>query len=312
MNSKHYILITGSTGFICRYLIDKLLACTDYNIVVTFRKDKGNFISNNRLIFARANLLDSDNFYDIFETFKPEHVVHLAAMARVSDGELNSATAIKTNLIATAAIVKLVVKFKAKSLIFASSNLAQNAVSVVGISKFLSEQYLQKVNSQATKLVTLRVPNVIDSKGAVTLVFKKLIAENKSITITHPDMSRLFVSGKKAADMLFYLMNFGEDKAVYVSCDKPVKIIDLARDMIKHSGKDLGIKIVGMRPGEKLAEKGFTLDEVEKTAFAGLGMLRDYCFAGHAVTETVDKLISKLRISPEDEIYSFLSQLSQS
>ena len=167
------ILITGSTGYVCKYFVNKLIEKTDLKIVITYRNKKGNYKHNSRLFFEKADLLKPSSFERIFISHKPRYIVHLAAMARVKDGESYPDKAIEANFIATVKLAELSIKHKAKSMLFTSSNLAQDAVSVVGIGKFLIEQYFQKTNSETTNFISLRMPNVIDSNGAVTLIFKK-------------------------------------------------------------------------------------------------------------------------------------------
>ncbi len=308
-NNQAYILITGSTGYVCSYLVDKLLSITSFNIILTYRESKGDYAKNSRLFFEKADLLEPHLFNDIFSKYKPEYVIHLAAMARVSDGENYPVKVINANLVATVILSKLSIVHKVKSMIFTSSNLAQDAVSVVGIAKLLVEQYFQKIDSQSTKLVCLRMPNVIDSNGAVTLIFKRLIENNEFVTITHPDMSRLFVTGEKAADLLYYLMLEGDDKSVCVSYEKPIKIVDLAEDMIEASGKDIGIKCIGMKPGEKLTEKYFSKDEVVATNMSGLGMIKGYYYEKNIVELSLGMLEGRDGVSSDKSIQDIFKEL---
>ena len=306
-NKNEFVLITGSTGFICKHLVNKLLQSTDFNIVLSYKLNKGNYLPNNRLYFEKANLLNSTSFEPIFAKYKPKIVFHLAAMARVSDGENFPVNVINANLVTTIAITELCIKYKCKSLVFTSSNLAQDAVSVVGITKLLVEQYFQIVNSSNVKLICLRMPNVIDSNGAVTLIFKKLIASNKPITITHPDMSRMFITGEKSAELLFYLAINGTDKGNYVSYDKPIKIIDLANNMITESGKNIDIEIIGMKPGEKLVEKSFSINEIEKTKINGLGRIKEYSYNKELVDRSILKLNNKSGVIENNKIQKILA-----
>ena len=308
-NNQAYILITGSTGYVCGYLVDKLLKITSFNIVLTYRKSKGDYAKNSRLFFEKVDLLKPYLFNAIFSKYKLEYVIHLAAMARVSDGENYPVKVINANLVATVILSKLSIVHKVKSMIFTSSNLAQDAVSVVGIAKLLVEQYFQKTDSQSTKLLCLRMPNVIDSNGAVTLIFKRLIENNEFVTITHPDMSRSFVTGEKAADLLYYLMFEGVNKSVCVSYEKPIKIVELAEDMIEASGKDIGIKCIGMKPGEKLVEKYFSEDEIVATGIKGLGMIKGYYYDKNKVELSLDMLDGKDGVSSDNTIQSIFKEL---
>jgi len=308
-NSNPCILITGSTGYVCRYFVDKLLYSTNFNIVLTYRHSTGGYTANDRIYFEKLDLLEPQLFNAIFSKYKLSHVVHLAAMARVSDGEKQPAKVINTNLVSTIVLTKLSIKHKVKSMIFTSSNLAQDAVSVVGIGKLLVEQFFQKIDSQDTKLICLRMPNVIDSNGAVTLIFKQLIENNQFVTITHPDMSRLFITGKKAGDLLHYLIIDGVNKSICVSYEKPIKILDLAEKMITESGKDIGIKCIGMKPGEKLTEKFFSKEEIITTNFFGLGILKGYSYNAKQTKLAIDLLNTKEGVMHNKSIQHIFDEL---
>lgn len=303
------ILITGSTSFVCRYLVNSLLLQTNFNIVLTYKDKKGSYEDNRRLFFEEADLLIPESFEQIFDQYQPRHVVHLAAMARVWEGEKYPNKVIKANVIASVVLAKLAIKYEAESMLFTSSNLAQDAVSVVGTCKQLTEQYFQQIESQKTRFISLRMPNVIDSNGSVTLIFKRQIENDQPITITHPDMSRLFVTGENSAKLLFYLINHGINKGVYVSYEKPVKITDLANNMIKASGKDIKIKYTGIKPGEKLSEKSFTSDEVIKTDIDGLGMIAGYKFDKGSIVHAINFLNKTKELRSDKDIQNIFAEL---
>jgi len=303
------ILITGSTGYICKFFVDKVLKETDLNIVVTYRNEIGHYQDNNRLSFERADLLAPTSFENIFSNYKPKYVIHLSAMARVSEGEKYPDKVIRANYLTTIRLAELSIKYEVESMVFTSSNLAQDAVSVVGIGKLLIEQYFQKINSHITKFICLRMPNVIDSNGAVTLIFKRQIDNDQPITITHPDMSRMFVTGERAADFLFYLIKNGINKSVYVSYDEPIKITDLANKMINESGKDIKIEYIGMKVGEKLSEKSFSINEVITTDIPGLGIIKDYKYNLSKIESVIDKLNYKEEVKSNKEIQNSFEKL---
>ncbi len=303
------ILITGSTSFVCRFLVKKLLEDTSNKIVLTYRTNKGDYPKHELLIFEKANLLDPQTFQPIIEKYKPHVIIHLAAMARVADGEKYPIDVLNANLIASIEITKMAIDNDVERIITTSSNLAQDAVIVVGIGKLLVEQFYQKVNPYNSKLITLRMPNVIDSNGAVSLIFKKQIKENKPITITHPDMSRMFVTGDRAAELLLYLTDKGEHKGNYISTDKPIKIKDLATDLIEKSGKDIGIKYIGMKPGEKIIEKGFSNSEIITTGLSGLGKIRNYEYNNSMVNSVIDILNKRKAISQSKDIQDIFAFL---
>lgn len=300
------VLITGSTGFVANHLIERLILNTDYSIVLTYRNERGSFYNENRIIFEKADLLHPDVFDKIITKYKPDYVVHLAAMARVADGVNHPTESVYANLIATICLTEICIKHKVKAVVSASSNLAQDPVSVVGISKFLSEQFFINKESNDTKLISFRVPNVIDSNGAVTNVFRRLIANNKPITITHPDMSRMFISGDAAAEWIHYLMENGDQNGVYVSYGKPTKITDLAKNNLLEANKNLPITFIGIKAGEKLTEHCFSENDIVKTDIPFLGKLKTYNYDKSSVEKSINTIIDKVETDQKKKIYSFL------
>lgn len=310
MNEKvKTVLITGSTGYVCGFVIREILEFTNFNIVATYRNNKGDYPPNKRLVFEKADLLINDSFVYIFEKHNPDYLIHLAAMARVADGESQPVTSLNANLITPISLIKLCKKYNLESSIIASSNLAQNAVSTVGISKLLIEQYIQKINIDNPRFVCYRVPNVIDSNGAVTHIFRRQIANNKPITITHPDMSRMFITGPQAAKEILYLLFSGTNKGIFVSYKKPTKITELAKNMIADSGKKIDIEYIGIKPGEKLTEHSFSADDVIPTDIPFLGKLKETNFNKELVTNAIAKLFSKDEIKSSTETSDFLSSI---
>lgn len=303
------ILITGSTGYLCRFVIKEILRSTEHNIIATYRSETGEYDYNPRIAFKKADLLLPQTFDYIFENYKPDYLIHLAAMARVKDGEENPVDSFNANFAATIHLLKLAEKHNLKANLIASSNLAQGAVSTVGISKLLIEQNVLKKENNSTKTVLYRVPNILDSNGAVTHIFRRLIKNNQSVTITHPDMSRSFIDGESAAREVIYLLKNGIDKGIYVSYKEPLKIIDLAKQMINVQGKELPIQIVGMKPGEKLTEHVFTENDVDKTDIPYLGKLSDYNFSNDLTVHSIGKLNSKPSIAADVGIQKLLTSL---
>jgi FlaA1/EpsC-like NDP-sugar epimerase len=142
----------------------------------------------------------------------------------------------------------------------------------VGITKLLTEYYLQQKDAAQTRLMTLRLPNVPDSPASVTLIFKKQIENNQEITITDPEMSRVFVSLDEAGVFLQHILQNGKNKDTFVVTKKPTKITDLAQKMIQDSGKEIAIKYIGIQAGEKLEEEPYPKEFIEETVVNGLSL----------------------------------------
>jgi len=172
-------------------------------------------------------------------------------------------------------IADLCIKYKVKSFISLSSNLARNPKSVIGLLKYLSEVYLRKTGNLNTKMISIRLPNVPDSPGSVTLIFKNQIDKGSQLTITDPLMERRFVSNEYASKLLKSTAEIGENGDVFIVAIENTKISDLAKEMIKKSRKHIEIKYIGVKPGEKLIEERYEENEIIKTKIKDLSILKN-------------------------------------
>lgn len=272
-DSKRYsILITGACGFIGSHLVRHLLRTTKARLLVCCRDKSGFPKPNERLSLFETDLLRPNSFGSIFQQHKPKHVIHLAALARLREGEENPLLAVQTNFFGSCFLIDLAIKHQTESFIFLSSNLAREPKSVVGITKLFVENYLQQQPSSPTRLMTLRLPNVPGSPASVSLIFKKQIENNQEITITDPEMSRVFVGLDETSAFIHYLLKNGKNKDTFVVTQKPTKITELAQRMIEDSGKDIRIKYIGIQAGEKLQEEAYPDEFLTKTAVDGLSL----------------------------------------
>jgi FlaA1/EpsC-like NDP-sugar epimerase len=203
-------------------------------------------------------------------------VYHAAAYKHVPLMEENPSQAIQTNVEGTKNVADLACEFKVKKFVMVSSDKAVNPSNVMGASKRIAEKYVQSLqlrsvkenNGKGTKFITTRFGNVLGSNGSVVPLFSKQIAAGGPVTITHQDIIRYFMTIPEACQLVLEAGSMGKGGEIYIfDMGKPVKIIDLARKMIKLAGfipdKDIPIKIVGLRPGEKLYEE--LLNDTSKT-----------------------------------------------
>lgn len=291
LNSKT-ILISGGNSFVAKNFVEYLLKNIKATIIVCSRR-KIEFPSKSpQIIYEIADLLNKESYERIFKIHKPNQIFHFAAITRLSPGEKDPELTIQTNYFGSKLIADLCVKYNVESFINISSNLARNPKSVVGISKYFSEIYLRNMENKNTKLISLRLANVPDSPGSVTLLFKKQIENGGPITITHPDMERRFVSNNEAADILVSTYEIGKNSNVFVVTKENTRITDLAKDMIKKSGRDIEIKFIGIKKGEKLIEEKYNENEILKTKRKDISILK-HDWSNKNTNEALEVLKSK-------------------
>jgi FlaA1/EpsC-like NDP-sugar epimerase len=198
---------------------------------------------------------------NVFETYKPSVVYHAAAYKHVPMMENNPSEAINTNVLGTKIVADLANEFLVESFVMVSTDKAVNPTNVMGASKRAAEIYIQALNKKSsTKFITTRFGNVLGSNGSVIPRFKKQIENGGPITITHPDITRFFMTIPEACQLVLEAGAMGNGGEVFVfDMGDSVKIIDLAKKMIRLSGltinKDIQIVTTGLRPGEKLYEE---------------------------------------------------------
>lgn len=210
-----------------------------------------------------ADITDRERMKQIFEKFRPEFVFHAAAHKHVPMMESQPGEAIKNNALGTAGLLELASDYGTDAFVLISTDKAINPTNAMGASKRLAEIILQ-ANSRrpgnATRFMAVRFGNVLGSSGSVIPLFKRQIAEGGPVTVTHPEIKRYFMTIPEAVGLVLQTAVIGKGGSIYVlNMGDPVKIIDVARHLIRlcgmRPGIDIDIKITGLRPGEKLFEE---------------------------------------------------------
>lgn len=208
-----------------------------------------------------ADVRNQDRMRNVFNTFKPQIVFHAAAYKHVPMMENNPSESILTNVLGTKITAGLAHEYHSERFVFVSTDKAVNPTSVMGASKRIAEIYIQSLGkTSATKFITTRFGNVLGSNGSVIPRFKKQIEQGGPLTITHPDITRYFMTIPEASQLVLEAAAMGKGGEIFVfDMGGSVKIVDLARKMIKllgmQEGKDIRIVYTGLRPGEKLYEE---------------------------------------------------------
>jgi len=219
------------------------------------------------LNIAIADIRDKLRIEYIFQEYKPGVVFHAAAHKHVPLMEFNPGEAVKTNVFGTINLVEAADRAGTGTFVAVSTDKAVNPSSVMGATKRLAELVVQSMDRKSdTRFVAVRFGNVLGSRGSVVPIFERQIKEGGPVTVTHPEMKRYFMTIPEAVQLVIQAGAMADGGEIFIlDMGEPVKIVDLAREMIKLSGlepdKDIKIKFTGIRPGEKLFEELLTTEE---------------------------------------------------
>jgi len=251
----------------------------------------------------------------LFDFFKPDYVFHAAAYKHVPLMESNPSEAVLTNVKGTKNLVDLALKFKVNKFVMISTDKAVNPTNVMGASKRIAEIYAQAANDKGiTKFVTTRFGNVLGSNGSVIPLFQRQIEQGGPITVTDERVTRFFMTIPEACQLVLDAGTMGEGGEIFVfDMGESVKIIDLAKKMIQLSGlelgKDIEIKITGLRPGEKLYEELLAEEENTIQTHHPLILKAKVRKEEAAQIEEINLLIQLFESQKNDEIVTKMKQI---
>lgn len=311
--SKKVVMVTGAAGSIGSELVRQVQQYNPKAIILLeqaesplhdLKLELSNKFPNTRFIPVIADVRNRERIEEVFADFRPDVVYHAAAYKHVPLMESHPNEAIRANVLGTKNMADMAVKYGVERFVMISTDKAVNPTNIMGASKRIAEIYvqslfkqLQKEDSNCTKFITTRFGNVLGSNGSVIPYFKKQIAAGGPVTVTHPDIIRYFMTIPEACCLVMEASTLGQGGEIFVfDMGHPVKILDLAKNMIRLAGyipgEDIQIVFSGLRPGEKLYEE--LLNQKETTIPTNnekimVARVREFPFT--EVSKNIDELI---------------------
>jgi FlaA1/EpsC-like NDP-sugar epimerase len=290
------VLVTGAGGSIGSELCKQICRFSP-KVLVLVEQAENNLFEVHRALLAEfphvrvvpyvADICDTKRVDAVFEAERPAVVFHAAAHKHVPMMEANPGEAIKNNVFGTKKVADAAHRHGVHTFVMVSTDKAVNPTSVMGVAKRTAEIYVQALSTRSkTHFVTVRFGNVLGSAGSVVPIFKQQIKEGGPVKVTHPEMQRYFMTIPEACQLILQAGTMGRGGEIFIlDMGQPVKIVDLARDLIRLSGltpdEDIRIEFTGVRPGEKLFEElSFDAEKATKTGHSKIfvGTFRPYAW----------------------------------
>ncbi len=329
------VLVTGAGGSIgselCRQIAKLspkliILLGKGENSIYEIDRELREIYSELKIEPVIADVRDESRIDHIFDRFKPQVVFHAAAHKHVPLMEAQPDEAVSNNIFGTRNVAEAACRTRAETFIMISTDKAVNPTSVMGATKRVAELVVQSMNGKGiTKFAAVRFGNVLGSRGSVIPLFKKQIAKGGPVTITHPEMKRYFMTIPEATQLVLQAGSMANGGEVFVlDMGEPVKIVDMAKDLIELSGlapeEDIEIKFTGLRPGEKLFEELLTAEEgtnstrhekiyvanlklvAEKKLADALAVLKIEAYEQNDLIHTLEEIVPSYRITKENGV----------
>ena len=319
------VLVTGAGGSIGSELCRQICRFGPERLILVERYENALFEIHRELVAAFphvpidpriCDICDAERVRAILTATRPQMVVHAAAHKHVPMMEWNPGEAVKNNIGGTRTVARLAHELGVQRFVLVSTDKAVNPTSVMGATKRVAEIYLQALSQQSsTRFVAVRFGNVLGSAGSVVPIFREQIARGGPVTVTHPEMRRYFMTIPEASQLVLQAGAMGAGGETFIlDMGEPVKIVDLARDLITLSGlrpgEDIEIKFSGVRPGEKLYEELSTsAEDARRTTHPKVFTGRSDHHDVVAVEARVEALLGLAQVATGESIRAALGEL---
>lgn len=311
------ILVTGAGGSIgseiCRQVMNfqpkqLILVGHGENSIYTIHMELIQRSSGTTLIPIIADVQDRNRIFEIVRKYSPDVIYHAAAHKHVPLMEYNPYEAVKNNIFGTKNVAEAAHEYKVGNFVMISTDKAVNPPNVMGATKRVAEMIVQNLAKDSlTKFAAVRFGNVLGSRGSVIPLFKKQIMDGGPVTVTHPEMTRYFMTIPEASRLVLQAGTLGGNGEIFVlDMGESVKIVDLARNLIQLSGfteEEIKIEFTGLRPGEKMYEELLNKEEIqEEHIFPGIHIGRATPILGTELNKLLDTLLTMTEVELKDAL----------
>ena len=319
------ILVTGAGGSIgsemCRQLCNfnpKLLVLIEQveNPLFYIERELHKKFVGVNIKAIICNITDKARVEKVFEEYKPQVVIHAAAHKHVPLMELNAGEAVKNNILGTQIVADAADNHAVTNFVMISTDKAVNPTSIMGSSKRIAEMYIQDLSrTSKTHFVTVRFGNVLGSDGSVVPIFKRQISEGGPVTVTHSEMKRYFMTVPEASQLVLQAASMGKGGEIFVlDMGEPVKIVDLARELITLSGfrpgEDIEMIFTGLRPGEKLFEElSIEGEDMQRTRHPKISIWKNIPMDRERLRVGISELVTLAKNQTYSEIVRKINEL---
>jgi len=292
------VLITGAGGSIGSEIVKQCSAFGANSLMLIDHNEFGLYSVGENIENAKLKLLNITNhplLDEIFKEFKPDIVIHAAAYKHVPTCEENQVMAVENNVLGSKNVIDISITYEVKKVIIISTDKAAYPTSVMAATKRVGELYAENVKSARTEITSVRFGNVLGSRGSVMPKFKQQITEGKSVTVSHPEITRYFMRIDEACQLVLQTAAIAKGGELFIlDMGEPIKIVDLAKQMIRLYGKEdeINIEFTGLRAGEKLYEE-LLLDESEqKTKYSSIFIAKPTPYDITQLNHDIDVLLT--------------------
>jgi FlaA1/EpsC-like NDP-sugar epimerase len=302
------VLVTGGGGSIGSELCDQISKLGPSKLII-FERSEFNLYKIEQTLssypvpieFILGDLCDLDKVDHVLNCYSPEIIFHAAAYKHVPILERNTREGIRNNIIGTKNIADMANKYKCDRFILISTDKAVNPTNVLGATKRIAELYIENINkTSTTNYMTVRFGNVLGSDGSVVPLFKEQINNGGPVTVTHPEVTRYFMTIREACQLILQASKMGKGGEIYVlDMGDPVTINYLAEQLIRLSGlipnKDISIEYIGLRPGEKMYEELFYGNEIrEMTSHSKILLAKNSITNMNGLEDKINEIIASV------------------